>query len=135
MSRNKLSGRIPKTLGEMDNLESLDSSHNRLSGEIPQTFGKLSQLTDLQLSNNELTGSIPSGPQMDSLNDPNFYANNSRNSGLCGMQVQVSCEKALPEPKPEESGSQGSWFSWVMLETMLTAVIILDNLRRVVFTL
>ncbi|KAJ9153915.1 hypothetical protein P3X46_027303 [Hevea brasiliensis] len=112
MSRNKLSGRILKTLGEMDNSESLDLSHNRLSGEIPQTFGKLSQLTDLQWSNNELTGSIPGGPQMDRLNDPNFYANNS---GLCGMQIQVPCEKALPEPKPEESGSQGSWFSWVMI--------------------
>ncbi|KAF2305574.1 hypothetical protein GH714_006850 [Hevea brasiliensis] len=109
MSHNKLSGGIPTTLGDMNNLESLDLSHNNLSGKIPQTFGKLLQLTTLELSNNKLTGSIPSGRQMDTMNNPNSYANNS---GLCGMQIQVPCDKVIPEP--EESRSQETWFSWVM---------------------
>ncbi|KAF2305598.1 hypothetical protein GH714_006950 [Hevea brasiliensis] len=115
LSKNRLSGRIPTTLGDMKNLESLDLSHNNLSGKIPQTFGKLLQLTNLELSNNKLTGSIPSGPQMDRMNNPNSYANNS---GLCGMQIQVPCDKAFPEPKrekkPKESRSRETWFSWVM---------------------
>ncbi|KAJ9153967.1 hypothetical protein P3X46_027349 [Hevea brasiliensis] len=113
MSYNKISGKIPATLGDVDSLESLDLSHNNLSGEIPNTFGKLLQLAVLELNNNKLTGHIPNGPQMDTLNDPNFYANNS---GLCGMQIKVPCDpEAPPKAKPaEKSESKEAWFSWEM---------------------
>nr|AMM43011.1 LRR-RLK [Vernicia montana] len=110
ISHNKLSGRIPTSLGDMNNLESLDLSYNGLSGEIPQTFGKLLQLNNLELCNNKLTGRIPNGPQMDRLNNPLSFANNS---GLCGMQIQVPCDTTKPWDS-DENQDQGTWFSWVM---------------------
>ncbi|EEF36919.1 conserved hypothetical protein [Ricinus communis] len=37
---------------------------------------------------------------MDTMTDPDSYANNN---GLCGMQIQVPCQKAVsPETKPPE---------------------------------
>ncbi|WCJ33127.1 receptor like protein 46 [Euphorbia peplus] len=88
---------------------------NQNLGEIPQTLGKLLQLSNLELRNNNLTGRIPSGPQMDRFNNPESYANNS---GLCGMQIQVSCDKETHGKKPEENGDEENvetwWFSWMM---------------------
>ncbi|RVX12856.1 Serine/threonine-protein kinase BRI1-like 1 [Vitis vinifera] len=69
------------SLGDLENLESLDLSHNQLSGSIPPTLTKLQQLTTFDVSNNQLTGQIPIGGQMNTMLDPNYYANNSV---LCG---------------------------------------------------
>ncbi|KAF2295893.1 hypothetical protein GH714_034961 [Hevea brasiliensis] len=116
LSHNKFIGRIPLSFGGLQSLESLDLSHNNLFGEIPCTLANFFELSDLDLSNNKLKGHIPSGPQMDRINDPNSYANNS---GLCGMQIKVSCEKVpskpnLKEENPKNSKSWEIWFSWEM---------------------
>ncbi|KAF2295884.1 hypothetical protein GH714_034847 [Hevea brasiliensis] len=116
LSQNKLSGRIPLSFGGLQSLESLDLSHNNFFGEIPCTLANLFELSYLDLSNNKLEGRIPSGPHMDRMNDPNSYANNS---GLCGMQIKVSCEKVPSEPKLKEEKTKKSnsweiWFSWEM---------------------
>ena len=92
ISHNNLYGRVPASLGDLENLESLDLSYNNLSGSIPQSLAKLQQLTILDVSNNKLTGKIPIGSQMDTMNNPNFYANNK---GLCGMQIRVPCLEYL----------------------------------------
>ena len=86
-------------------------SHNNLYGEIPQSFGKLLQLTVLELSNNRLTGRIPNGPQMDTMIDPNSYANNS---GLCGIEISVPCDKATQPKTATEEDDEGdqTWISW-----------------------
>ncbi|KAL6340889.1 hypothetical protein AAG906_032000 [Vitis piasezkii] len=87
---------------EFRDLISLDLSHNKLSGSIPQTLTKLQQLTILDVSNNQLTGRIPDGGQMGTMVlDPNYYANNS---GLCGMQIHLSC----PEDEPHHRQSHRS---------------------------
>ena len=109
ISHNNLFGRIPANLGDLENLESLDLSHNNLSGSIPQSIANLLQLTTLDVSNNKLKGKIPEGSQMDTMNDPNSYANNS---GLCGMQIQVPCSEHLLPTKPPEFKSKETWFSW-----------------------
>ena len=49
---------------------------------------------------------------MDTMNDPSYFANNS---GLCGMQIRVTCSE--DELKPEahvdgDDGEQESWFLW-----------------------
>ncbi|CAI0384812.1 unnamed protein product [Linum tenue] len=117
LSHNQLSGWIPASLGEMRSLESLDLSHNGLSGEIPQSFEKFQQLNNLDVSNNDLTGRIPTGPQMDRMNDPGSYANNS--AGLCGAQIRVPCDggglNGSPPATEEEEGSEREteWFSWM----------------------
>ena len=92
ISHNNIFGKVPTSLGDLVNIESLDLSHNKLWGSIPQSLAKLQQLTILDVSNNNLTGKIPIGGQMDTMNDPNFYANNSE---LCGMQIQVLCLEDL----------------------------------------
>ena len=58
-SGNGLTGTIPKALGQLDNLESLDFSDNELTGPIPETLGQLNNLRFLNLSGNQLTGPIP----------------------------------------------------------------------------
>ncbi len=66
--RSKITGEIPKDLGYLENLISLDFSYNDLSGEIPvgdiddeDNVGleNLSRLLRLDLSNNNLSGGIP----------------------------------------------------------------------------
>uniref|UniRef100_A0A2N9GP26 Uncharacterized protein n=1 Tax=Fagus sylvatica TaxID=28930 RepID=A0A2N9GP26_FAGSY len=109
ISHNNLYGRVPASLGDLENLESLDLSYNNLSGSIPQSLAKLQQLTILDVSNNKLTGKIPVGSQMDTMNDPNFYANNS---GLCGMQIRVPCLEDLSPTIPPKVESKETWFSW-----------------------
>ncbi|KAF2323850.1 hypothetical protein GH714_000824 [Hevea brasiliensis] len=113
LSSNKLSGGIPLTFSPL--VVTLVLSHNQFSGVLPQYLKDLYKLQCLDLHDNNITahGHIPNGPQMDTLNDPNFYANNS---GLCGMQIKVPCDpEAPPKAKPaEKSESKEAWFSWEM---------------------
>jgi predicted MFS family arabinose efflux permease len=46
---------------------------------------------------------------MDTMDDPNFYANNS---GLCGMQIRVPCLEDLSPTIPPKVESKETWFSW-----------------------
>ena len=109
ISYNKLSGKIPESFGDIKNLESLDLSHNQLSDSIPQTLTKLQQLTILDVNNNQLKGRIPVGGKMDTMLDPNYYAN----SGLCGVQIHVPCpEDKSAAPKPQEHDNKEPWFLW-----------------------
>nr|XP_051209121.1 receptor-like protein EIX2 isoform X2 [Lolium perenne] len=59
MSKNRLVGMLPKTLGDLE-LEILDISSNELTGPIP-TLPKT--LTSLDLSKNNLSGPLPSGTE------------------------------------------------------------------------
>ncbi|XP_043691564.1 receptor-like protein 46 [Telopea speciosissima] len=118
-SYNQLTGMIPKSLGDLESTEMLDLSHNKLSGEIPPSFAKLQQLTVLDLSNNKLKGPIPRGRQMDTMDNPSYYANNS---GLCGMQIKVPCSISPPEyehehlPKKNSQQRKSEEEKWFVLE-------------------
>nr|GMD13729.1 receptor-like protein EIX2 [Ipomoea batatas] len=59
LSKNQLTGEIPKWLCNLKDLVQLDLSTNKLSGEIPLCFGKLHNLIVLDLGNNILSGHIP----------------------------------------------------------------------------
>ncbi|KAK9048155.1 hypothetical protein SSX86_031396 [Deinandra increscens subsp. villosa] len=110
VSHNRISGNIPLSFGNLESTETLDLSHNKISGSIPQSFSKLKQLTILDVSNNRLTGKIPTGPQMDTMNELNYFANNS---GLCGMQIGVKCVGDIqPSHGPEVDDEKLSWISW-----------------------
>ena len=56
---NQLSGSIPRELGSLASLEELSLSSNQLSGPIPRELGSLASLRRLYLSSNQLSGSIP----------------------------------------------------------------------------
>ena len=65
---NDLEGRLPQSLGQLANLETLDlgedrssfpNPQNAISGIIPPELGQLSKLRRLRLSSNRLEGGIP----------------------------------------------------------------------------
>ena len=56
---NQLTGPIPQSIGNLDNLLKLDLHGNELTGPIPQSIGNLVNLTLLSFFSNELTGPVP----------------------------------------------------------------------------
>ena len=59
LADNDLTGPIPETLGQLNNLKSLNLAGNDLMGPIPEALGQLNSLQSLQLADNELTETIP----------------------------------------------------------------------------
>ncbi|CAL9097666.1 unnamed protein product [Musa textilis] len=88
LSRNHLQGKIPWEIGGMKSLESLDLSINGLSGSIPESLSTLYSLSYLNLSYNNLSGMIPSGRQLQTFIDPSIYMGNAE---LCGPLISKSC--------------------------------------------
>ncbi|XP_065034876.1 receptor-like protein EIX2 [Musa acuminata AAA Group] len=88
LSRNHLQGKIPWEIGGMKSLESLDLSINDLSGSIPESLSTLYSLSYLNLSYNNLSGMIPSGNQLQTFIDPSIYMGNA---DLCGPPIFKSC--------------------------------------------
>ena len=88
LSMNHLTGSIPKNIGKMQWLETLDLSNNRIFGPIPGSMSSLNFLTHLNLSFNKLTGKIPSGSQLQTLNDATIYKGNPL---LCGSPLPIKC--------------------------------------------
>ena len=59
LSSNQLFGRLPESIGSLTKLEALGLFDNQLFGDIPESIGNLTALRELVLSNNELGGAIP----------------------------------------------------------------------------
>jgi len=55
---NQLSGTIPPSLGQLENLIALDLNGNNLVGEIPEELYSASELKNLFLASNNLVGTI-----------------------------------------------------------------------------
>ncbi|KAL6314409.1 hypothetical protein AAG906_022492 [Vitis piasezkii] len=56
---NRLSGSIPKEIGDIATLEELVLEDNQLEGSLPENLGNLSSLSRLLLTANNFTGTIP----------------------------------------------------------------------------
>ncbi|KAM6552702.1 hypothetical protein CsatB_013464 [Cannabis sativa] len=136
-SNNKFDGEIPKIIGNLKGLYSLDLSNNRLKGGIPSSLRNLKKLESLDLSQNEISGHIPS--ELDQLSFlqyfnvshnnlsgpiPQSHLNTFDNScyegnlGLCGIPLQNSCGQSKPLELPssdeeeEEDSSSIFQFGW-----------------------
>ncbi|KAL4189394.1 hypothetical protein AMTRI_Chr08g206840 [Amborella trichopoda] len=88
LSRNHLTGNIPKKSRALKELESLDLSNDLLSGGVPQGISSLTFLSYLNFSNNNLSGPIPSSNQMETFHESTY----SGNPYLCGFSLLKKCE-------------------------------------------
>ena len=58
-SNPQLTGSIPASIGNLDQLQNLNLMSNNLNGEIPSSIGNLKDLDEIFLSSNQLSGSVP----------------------------------------------------------------------------
>ncbi|XP_074266502.1 uncharacterized protein LOC141589777 [Silene latifolia] len=73
---NKLSGKIPASLGRLTKLVVLNLNSNEFLGEIPSEIGQLQLLEQLSLSKNHLTGNVPKSiSQLTNLRDVDLSGN------------------------------------------------------------
>ena len=111
LSFNILRGRIPDNIGVMGSLESIDFSVNQLSGQIPQSMSSLTFLSQLNLSNNNLIGKIMLSTQLQSLSASCFIGNK-----LCGAPLIENCFMSDVKPNVENKrskdfgGPEVDWF-------------------------
>ncbi|XP_012829149.1 PREDICTED: probable LRR receptor-like serine/threonine-protein kinase At3g47570 [Erythranthe guttata] len=61
LAKNKISGVIPRFIGNVTSLRTLYLRSCGLEGEIPESISQLTRLSNLNLGDNNLTCSIPSG--------------------------------------------------------------------------
>ncbi|XP_065034878.1 receptor-like protein EIX2 [Musa acuminata AAA Group] len=79
LSNNRLTGEIPKGIGDLAGLKNLNLSRNHLQSKIPWEIGGMNSLESLDLSINDLSGSIPESLSALyflsylNLSTPNFY--------------------------------------------------------------
>ncbi|GAB4827149.1 hypothetical protein Ancab_034038 [Ancistrocladus abbreviatus] len=59
LEANQFSGNVPSELGNLINLETLILSSNRLAGPLPTKLAMLKNLTDFRINDNNLSGAIP----------------------------------------------------------------------------
>ncbi|GKV45301.1 hypothetical protein SLEP1_g52406 [Rubroshorea leprosula] len=57
---NQLSGALPPELGNLTSIKRLLLTSNNFSGELPATFARLTSLKDFRIGDNRFTGNIPS---------------------------------------------------------------------------
>ncbi|CDY65648.1 BnaC03g73300D [Brassica napus] len=94
LSNNAFTGHIPSSMGNLRALESLDVSQNQLSGEIPQELGSLSYLAYMNFSHNQLAGLVPGGTQFRRQNCSSFEGN----KGLFGPSLDEDCRDNIHTP-------------------------------------
>ncbi|KAL8466947.1 hypothetical protein ACS0TY_035869 [Phlomoides rotata] len=115
LSQNRLTGPIPEKIGDMTQLESLDFSMNSLSGQIPTSVALLSFLSHLNISYNNLTGEIPKSTQLLGLDASGFIGNS-----LCGPPLPTKCNDGGDESHEEkEENEEESKIEWVYVVASL----------------
>ncbi|KAL0006917.1 hypothetical protein SO802_008419 [Lithocarpus litseifolius] len=87
LNRNHISGQIPESISNLQQLSSLDFSSNNLFGPIPPSMLALDSLGFLNLSNNNFFGAIPYTGHMTTF-QASSYAGNPEH---CGGPLAKNC--------------------------------------------
>ncbi|KAM7500588.1 hypothetical protein LguiA_025002 [Lonicera macranthoides] len=120
---NRISGEIPKELGNLTTLTYLDLEANQLMGNVPPELGKLINLRTLMLSSNKLIGTLPmtfAGLR----NLTNFRINDNNFTGPIPDFIQNW--KQLTRLEMHASGLEGPIPSSISLLDQLTELRISD---------
>ncbi|PPS10254.1 hypothetical protein GOBAR_AA10401 [Gossypium barbadense] len=114
-SGNLLTGNIPDNIGNMELMESLDLSMNQLNGEIPPSFSNLNFLNHFNVSYNNLTGQIPTSTQLQSFENLSYVGNH-----LCGPPLSKNCtSKSIPTDVANNGSiNEGSKVNWLYVSTV-----------------
>ncbi|PPD91819.1 hypothetical protein GOBAR_DD11226 [Gossypium barbadense] len=116
LSGNLLIGNIPDEIGNMKLMESLDLSRNQLNGEIPPSFSKLNFLNHFNVSYNNLIGQIPTSTQLQSFESLSYVGNH-----LCGPPLTKNCTSKgfSTDVANNGSNSEGSKVNWLYVSIVL----------------
>ncbi|GLT50481.1 hypothetical protein SLA2020_239640 [Shorea laevis] len=96
---NQISSKIPKEIGNLVGLTSLDMCSNSIIGEIPHSIAKLKNLSQLYLCENKFSGPFPSSlGNMSQLQKLSLFENNLSgpippNLGNCSQLEYIDLEK------------------------------------------
>ncbi|KAL9459612.1 hypothetical protein AB3S75_002923 [Citrus x aurantiifolia] len=83
-------------------IESLDLSRNKLSGRIPPQLTDLNFLSNFNVSYNNLSGPILDKEQFATFDDSSYNGN----SALCGSMIKRKCSSALAPPATPTRGGE-----------------------------
>ncbi|XP_060195249.1 uncharacterized protein LOC132624497 [Lycium barbarum] len=120
---NRLSGEIPKELGNISSLLYLNLEGNQFSGNVPSELGKLIYLQTLFLSSNQLVGEVPTSfSELVNLTD--FRINDNNFSGQIPDFIQNW--KQLTKLEMHATGLEGPIPSNISLLNKLTDLRISD---------
>ncbi|RAL50692.1 hypothetical protein DM860_015839 [Cuscuta australis] len=110
---NGLSGEIPKELGNLKKLVTLNLSQNNLTGSIPIELCNIATLRNLWLDDNKLTGEVPA----ECFRKQNFVFNG--NPGLIGVPATPSLptDSAGPNSTPPKR-----MMGWMVVITTISLV-------------
>ncbi|XP_010682078.2 leucine-rich repeat receptor protein kinase HPCA1 isoform X2 [Beta vulgaris subsp. vulgaris] len=117
---NKLTGRLPSTLGLVQTLTAVRFDRNFLSGALPSNLNNLTKVTELVLSNNRLTGPVPDLTGMDMLVSVDLSNNNFE---ATDVPLWFSTIQTLKTVNMERTGLVGqlpvTFFDFPQLQTAI----------------
>ncbi|CAN4113866.1 unnamed protein product [Withania somnifera] len=96
LEKRRLNGKLSESIGNLDQLRTLNLSHNFLKGTVPFTLLHLPKLEVLDLSNNDFFGLFPNSINLPSLQVLNISDNSFGGPvpvGICENSTRVSVVK------------------------------------------